>query len=118
MTGDRLGIAPRVIGGALWGRISGFVAGIVNSVVEWFTGKDIGDHIYAYFFGKPEAGTNKGIASKDGNGIGASVTTYPTDSLHKSEEGRSGRTALPQRSDVSRPLANSLRYESHLTYRR
>jgi hypothetical protein len=49
MTGDRLGMAPRVIGGALWGRIGGFVAGLVNSVVEWFTGKDIGDHIYAFF---------------------------------------------------------------------
>lgn len=50
LTGDRLGMGPRVIGGALWGRIGGFVAGLANSVVEWFTGKDIGDHIYAFFF--------------------------------------------------------------------
>src|SRR3970282_788734 len=33
MTGDKLGMAPRVIGGALWGRIGGFVSGIVNAVV-------------------------------------------------------------------------------------
>jgi hypothetical protein len=51
LTGDRIGMAPRVIGGALWGRIGGFVAGIVNAAVEWFTGKDIGDHIYAAMFG-------------------------------------------------------------------
>ena len=47
MTGDQIGLAPRVIGGALWGRIGGLVAGLVNAAVEWFTGKDIGDHIYA-----------------------------------------------------------------------
>lgn len=30
------------------------VAGIFNSVKEWFTGKVIGDHIYAAIFGKSE----------------------------------------------------------------
>lgn len=52
MSGDQLGVIPRVIGGALWGRLGGLVAGVVNAVVEWFTGKDIGDHIYAALFGK------------------------------------------------------------------
>jgi hypothetical protein len=55
LTGDQIGPAPRVIGGALWGRVSGLVAGVVNTVVEWFTGKDIGDHIYAALFGAPKA---------------------------------------------------------------
>jgi hypothetical protein len=54
LSGDQIGIGARVIGGALWGRIGGFVAGIVNSVVEWFTGKDIGDHIYSVIWGKAE----------------------------------------------------------------
>ncbi len=48
---DQIGAAPRVIGGALWGRIGGFVSGVVNAVVEWWSGKDIGDHIYAAIFG-------------------------------------------------------------------
>ncbi len=55
LTGDRIGIVPRVLGGALWGRIGGFVSGIVNAAVEWFTGKDIGDHIYSALWGKPES---------------------------------------------------------------
>lgn len=55
LSGDRIGMAPRVIGGALWGRIGGFVAGVINSVVEWLTGKDIGDHIFAAIWGKPSA---------------------------------------------------------------
>ena len=53
-TGDQIGMAPRVIGGALWGRIGGMVSGIVNSLVEAFSGKDVGDHIYAAIFGEPE----------------------------------------------------------------
>jgi hypothetical protein len=51
LSGDQIGSAPRVIGGALWGRVGGFVAGVINSVVEWFTGKDIGDHIYSAIWG-------------------------------------------------------------------
>ena len=46
-------MAPRVIGGALWGRVTGLVTGVINSLVEWFTGKDIGDHIYAKIWGEP-----------------------------------------------------------------
>jgi hypothetical protein len=51
-TEDKIGFAPRVIGGALWGRIGGLVGGAVNAFVDWFTGKDIGDHVYAALFGK------------------------------------------------------------------
>lgn len=51
MTGDRIGMVPRVVGGALWGRIGGFVSGLLNAAVEWFTGKDIGDHVYALLRG-------------------------------------------------------------------
>jgi hypothetical protein len=53
-TGDTLGFASRVIGGALWGRIGGFVSGAVNGVVDWLTGKDIGDHIYSALFGNSD----------------------------------------------------------------
>jgi hypothetical protein len=54
LSGDQIGAAPRVIGGAVWGRIGGFVAGVVNAVVGWWSGKDIGDHIYAAVFGDPK----------------------------------------------------------------
>lgn len=53
-TGDQIGAAPRVIGGALWGRIGGFVTGLANAVVAWWSGKDIGDHIYTALFGEPK----------------------------------------------------------------
>jgi hypothetical protein len=51
MSGDTIGAAPRVIGGALWGRIGGLISGAVNAVVDWFTGKDVGDYIYTALFG-------------------------------------------------------------------
>ena len=112
MTGDRLGMAPRVIGGALWGRIGGFVAGLVNSVVEWFTGKDIGDHIYAFLFGKPEATTNNaGIASETGTRSG--VNTKSRGALQKPKSEPPDRTAPSHRVDVSRPI--TVEYESQLS---
>jgi NAD(P)-dependent dehydrogenase (short-subunit alcohol dehydrogenase family) len=111
MTGDRLGIAPRVIGGALWGRIGGLVAGLVNSVVEWFTGKDIGDHIYAFFFGKPETTINNAeIASETGARSGVK-----TSALQKSKNEPPGRRALPHPVDVSKPVTTSVEYESQLS---
>ncbi len=55
LSGDALGMAPRVLGGALWGRLGGLIAGVANAVVEWFTGKDIGDHVYAFFLGDPKS---------------------------------------------------------------
>jgi hypothetical protein len=51
LSGDHIGAGPRVIGGAVWGRVGGLVAGVLNAVVEWWSGKDIGDHIYAAMFG-------------------------------------------------------------------
>lgn len=76
MTGDAIGMVPRVIGGALWGRIGGFVAGVVNAFVDWFTGKDIGDHVYAVLFGEP---------AKPGNRSSVAQTTVPSRAISPSE---------------------------------
>ena len=64
LTDDRIGMAPRVIGGALWGRLTGLVTGVINSLVEWFTGKDIGDHIYAKIWGEPANSNAAALAAK------------------------------------------------------
>ena len=64
MSGDKIGAASRVIGGALWGRIGGLVSGVVNVVVDWFTGKDIGDHIYAALFGNTGPSSNATIVAQ------------------------------------------------------
>ena len=64
LTGDQIGMAPRMIGGALWGRIGGFISGVVNSVVEFFTGKDIGDHIYAKIWSAPDTSVKQNVATK------------------------------------------------------
>ncbi len=59
MTGEKIGAVPRVIGGALWGRLGGFVSSLVDAFVDWFTGKDIGDHIYSALFGDPDESAAK-----------------------------------------------------------
>jgi hypothetical protein len=74
LSGDQIGAAPRVIGGALWGRIGGFVTGLANAVVEWWSGKDIGDHIYAAIFGAANKDSNDApVAQKKTTPTGAVV---------------------------------------------
>jgi hypothetical protein len=64
MTGEKIGAVARVVGGALWGRLGGFVSGLVNVVVDWFTGKDIGDHIYSALFGQPSESANETVVAQ------------------------------------------------------
>lgn len=56
LNGDNIGAVPRLIGGALYGRLSGIaglVSSMVNAIIGVFTGKDVGEHIYAMLFGDP-----------------------------------------------------------------
>ncbi len=55
LTGDEIGPAPRIMGGALFGGIVGAVASLVNVLVEDGTGKDLGEHAIALVFGDDEA---------------------------------------------------------------
>ena len=65
-TGDELGAAARVAGGALWGGPIGAISSAVNVVVEEVSGKDIGEHALSWFQGSegpqlaewPEGGLN------------------------------------------------------------
>ncbi|HXG51786.1 MAG TPA: hypothetical protein VNN77_10315 [candidate division Zixibacteria bacterium] len=81
MTGDRIAPAARVVGGALWGRIGGFVMGIVNSIVEWFTGKDVGDHLLSWFTGLSSgpvyAGAGHAAAPEPGSSAGPALAAVP-----------------------------------------
>ena len=79
LSGDQIGAAPRMIGGALWFRVGGFVAGAVNAVVDWWSGKDIGDHIYAAVFGDPrKVDGATAVAQKNAPTSGAAPSSVAT----------------------------------------
>jgi hypothetical protein len=44
ITGDEIGIGPRLLGGAVLGGIVGFGVSALNAALEYETGSDIGDH--------------------------------------------------------------------------
>lgn len=95
MSGDHIGMVPRVIGGALWGKIGGLVVGVINAVVEWFTGKDIGDHIYAAVFRKTgESGAETEVA----------------EAVEPVSEPATTQSALPQQNG-ERPMHASMLWE-------
>jgi hypothetical protein len=53
-TGDQIGSLPRLFGGALYGRLMGIpslISSVVNAVVGIATGKDIGEHVFAFISG-------------------------------------------------------------------
>jgi hypothetical protein len=77
MTGDTIGAAPRIIGGALWGRLSGFISGVVNVLVDWFTGKDVGDHIYTALFGNKTETANQTVVAQKPNTTAVTQVAAP-----------------------------------------
>jgi hypothetical protein len=46
-TGDAIGPAPRIMGGALFGGVIGLITSAADAVVEGVTGKDTGSHVMA-----------------------------------------------------------------------
>ncbi len=48
-TGDELAAAPRIAGGALFGGAIGAAVAVVNVVFDESTGKDLGEHVIAFF---------------------------------------------------------------------
>ncbi len=109
-THDKIGFAPRVIGGAIWGRIGGLVTGLINSAVEWFTGKDIGDHIYSALFNNSnDTGIATVVAAKDRSPANSNPNSARAgEKLSRTIENRSSAprdSADQQNHDISTPLS-------------
>ncbi|MGE5503606.1 MAG: hypothetical protein ACM31L_04210 [Actinomycetota bacterium] len=51
LTGEKIGVGPRLLGGALYGGPIGLIAAAVESITEEATGKDIGGNVLALFKG-------------------------------------------------------------------
>jgi hypothetical protein len=95
MSGDNIGMMPRVIGGALWGKLGGLVVGVVNAVVEWFTGKDIGDHIYAAVYRNIQDSTVTPEVAEAREPVSERTLTHSVPA-QKNEEPRASAGTLPQ----------------------
>jgi len=54
ITGDKIDVAPRLIGGAIYGGFFGFLSEAVNAAVEDSTGHDIGENVRLALFGGPD----------------------------------------------------------------
>jgi hypothetical protein len=73
ITGDELALAPRVMGGALFGGVIGFAAALVNAIIDEATGSDIGDKALALFTGDKPAGDRAGDLAGDGGAAAVAV---------------------------------------------
>ncbi len=49
LTGDEISPGARIVGDTLFGGIPGLIGSVINTAVEEFTGKDLGEHAIALF---------------------------------------------------------------------
>jgi hypothetical protein len=73
MTGDDIDPGSRVAGGALFGGPVGAVAATFNAFLDETTGKDVGEHVLAFFDGGEPQQAPLTVASTPGNGAGAGL---------------------------------------------
>lgn len=78
VTGDEIDPASRVIGGTLFGGPVGTVAAMANLSIEQNTGKDMGEHVMAFFGGDDD--------STDGAGDAPVLANAPGDPLSDTSE--------------------------------
>ena len=57
LTGDELSPAARIAGGALFGGPIGAAISVANVIVEYTSGKDVGEHVLSLFVDESAAGT-------------------------------------------------------------
>jgi hypothetical protein len=101
MTGDKIGVGARLVGGALFGGPIGLIGSAINAVVEEATGHDIGGHVIALIkddSSNPSSGTALASAVEPNPAAGAATTTNEAPAAAQSAasttaQNDSGRTA-------------------------
>lgn len=115
LTGDTISSQARIAGGALYGGPIGFVASMIDSVVNTVTGDDLGGHLLATLFGSDDKPESTQIASStppapqsDAELVTASLAPSPalgaTQSLPERLSASAGAAALPKSATPPKPL--------------
>lgn len=63
LSGDKIGVGARLVGGALFGGPIGLIGSAINAVLEEATGHDVGGHIIALFKDDEPAASGTALAS-------------------------------------------------------
>jgi hypothetical protein len=81
LTGDKIGVGARLIGGTLYGGPVGLIGAAFNAVLEESTGHDAGGHLIALF--KGEDGTPSDAATTQ---LAKATPTTPSPAIDKPED--------------------------------
>lgn len=111
ISGDKIGGVARFNGGAIYSRFGGIdslISSMVNAVVGLFTGKDIGEHVYAMVFGDPHA-------SKEEAAVAAATQENPR---HISNDGQEAEGVASASEEGPVLAASSQRIDDHAALKR
>ncbi|MBV1934384.1 MAG: hypothetical protein KUG59_06830, partial [Parvibaculaceae bacterium] len=75
LTGDTINAPAKIVGGGLFGGVTGLASSLVDAVIEEVSGLDIGHHVLALFNGEADEAIAKDAAPKQASTQTASLTT-------------------------------------------
>lgn len=107
-TGDTIGPAPRIMGGALFGGVIGLITSAADAVVEGVTGKDTGSHVMAML---PDAEPVPQWADADDRrhrGLMTAVLNLPSDSPTMFADDKTGKTPASDAVAAATPAATTV----------
>lgn len=101
ITGDEIGIGPRLLGGAVLGGVVGFGVSAINAALEYETGKDIGDHALLAM----------GLASEPEVSVASSQSVDPSELLSAADPVGAMTMAMPELASAPAEAARELSEE-------
>lgn len=96
-SGDTIGPAPRIMGGALFGGVIGLITSAADAVVEGVTGKDTGSHVMAMLPDpEPVSQWTDNNDDRRHRGLMTAVLNLPGDSPTQFADDKTDKTPAPR----------------------
>ncbi len=92
LTGDTISAPAKIVGGGLFGGVTGLAGSLVDAVIEEVSGLDIGHHVLAFFTGEADEVMDKDAEPNQVSTQTASLTTNPS----LKEESATAQILTPQ----------------------
>jgi hypothetical protein len=92
ITGDTMSAPAKIVGGGIFGGVTGLASSVVDAIVEEISGLDVGQHVLAFFSDEDAGDTDKTPAP---NQVDTQLANLPTKKA-QDEHNKSAKTQMPE----------------------